>query len=258
MGQNALRARNRAFTIVELLVVIGIMALLMSILLPAVTRSIEYANRVACASNFRQVGAGAAMYLNENRGALPVAPRATASPSDAFWWQPDRIAEIRVRAMGPYLQLSPSNLRILRCPADEQAISREVAGKYPFTFVFNSNMGGDGVNAVKKIGQVRNPSEKIFMYEENGPTIDDGSGTLWNIHGGWASIGMLGLRHDRARRKQYPDNASAAYGITNPEGRANVLFADGHVDFVTRRYAHSKSHALPDPLAFPNEPEYGP
>ena len=102
-------------------------------------------------------------------------------------------------------------------------------------------------------------NRKAFtLVEENGPTINDGNGQLWNVHGSWGSISMLGLRHDRAHRTQYPDASSATTGITKPDGRANSLFVDGHVDYVTRTYAHSKSHALPDPDAFSNEPETGP
>ncbi len=64
--------KQTGFTLVELLVVIGIIALLISILLPSLNRAREAANTVKCASNLRSVGQGIAMYVAQNKGVLPI------------------------------------------------------------------------------------------------------------------------------------------------------------------------------------------
>src|SRR5690349_5322883 len=65
------RGTAKGFTLVELLVVIGIIALLISILLPSLKKAREQSRMVACQSNLRQIAQGFILYANASKGQLP-------------------------------------------------------------------------------------------------------------------------------------------------------------------------------------------
>ena len=65
------RETKRGFTLVEMLVVVGIIAILMAMLLPALSRAKDQAHRISCINNLRQLDMSAQMYADENEDQLP-------------------------------------------------------------------------------------------------------------------------------------------------------------------------------------------
>jgi prepilin-type N-terminal cleavage/methylation domain-containing protein len=86
------------FTLIELLVVIAIIAILAAMLLPSLSRAKETARRISCTTNLKQIGAAAMMYVDDNRGLLPLR-------SSVERWPAKFHSNYR-------------NLQVLRCPSD--------------------------------------------------------------------------------------------------------------------------------------------
>jgi len=243
--------RRSAFTLVELLVVIGIIALLISILLPSLANAREQGNKIKCLSNVRQLAAAFVMYANENKGKLPyptASKGAGARPTDWIYWQAGR--EINDSSVVRYLGKNPQ--AVLRCPSDEW-MDRPLNGNNttdgPFLYSYSANHGflkrddtayfpsdSPYFKSAVPIGSVRNGTEKVLVGEEDEHTIDDGN---WVLHPVTDSGGNnLAIRHEKSRK--LPDDSSN--WTFNLERRGNVGLLDGHAEFAPRSYVHDKKH----------------
>src|SRR5438105_734600 len=118
--------RRQAFTLVELLVVIGIIALLISILLPALNKVREQGDRVKCSSNMRTLTTAMHMYSDEWKQVVPYNNWLAQEQNNykaAGWlydYQIRKVTALRTlqELQGGVLWKFVKNAEIYRCPAD--------------------------------------------------------------------------------------------------------------------------------------------
>jgi prepilin-type N-terminal cleavage/methylation domain-containing protein/prepilin-type processing-associated H-X9-DG protein len=120
---------KRAFTLVELLTVIGIIALLIAILLPALNRARESAKTLMCSNHLRQLQLSVFMYVNDNKGFLPAAfPPDVYTPgippgSDYWFLSIQRYTGVQWGWMPGWATLPDGRLTIFADPArDDEAL----------------------------------------------------------------------------------------------------------------------------------------
>ncbi len=244
--------RRKGFTLVELLVVIGIIALLVSILLPALGRARENGYRVQCMSNMRQLGLAFVMYANDNKGKLPPANASRGNGPkwyDWIYWQKRPLPGRRINdsAVARYLG-APVNEAVLRCPSDNWAEhplngnNPTTTGPYFYSYVVNKEImpiAGSPPRSLT-LSRVKNSSEKVMIGEEDERTINDGGWDVIIGTTGRPPNDKLSIRHDRQRI--LPDDNNNWQ--RNVDRRGNVTFLDGHADYIPRSQAHDPNNVL--------------
>lgn len=229
---------RKAFTLVELLVVIGIIALLAALLMPALHSARESARQTQCASNLRTIAIGINLYAQEHAGWLPGPGGEPQQPWDWIYWY--GAPPYDTFAGGPINRyIGSTDPSLFRCPSDPWAThtAMTASSRQPYYYSYQMNCFAPitryqcctyGVPC--KMPSVRHASDKILLIDANEATAVDGAWVPPPSAG--SSLADLSDRHDR-------HNGSPL------QRRGNVAFVDTHVEFVTRSFAHEPRHYLP-------------
>lgn len=149
---NVVPPKREGFTLIELLVVIAIIALLASLLQPAVASALERARITGCVSNLRQQGIAAMAFVSDNNGSLPTHQR--SAPQNHRLWGHENVGW--ERALEPYVggavsddELLPVGNAVFICPSSSIRFDAQLThwGRGPGNYVHRGLPSGGGNNA---------------------------------------------------------------------------------------------------------------
>ena len=263
-----LKRKQDGFTLIELLVVIAIIAILASLLLPALAKSKSLATGAACQNNQKQLSLAWTMYAGDNDDKL--CGGSTYTRGD-WWWGPQSIPRDKLQQLGKIssrqreIEEEKEGIRkgllfphtgdtgVYHCPGDKRINSASP------TLTYVSYSGAGGMNgeqqglSVKKTTQVKSPSDKYIYVEESDPRrynmgswiISMGPGNNWidpvaPWHNDYSTLSWAD-GHATTKKWLSSKTKTAANGTVGTSSRPGT-FSFGFYDSDNRDIMYMKKH----------------
>jgi prepilin-type N-terminal cleavage/methylation domain-containing protein/prepilin-type processing-associated H-X9-DG protein len=191
--------KRRGFTLIELLVVIAIIAILASILLPALEKAKGQSRKIYCANNLREFGKALLTYSGDYDGWIP--PIREHTPPGMHWYQNDFGGQfITYLGLGGYADYKRNT--VCQCPINPLAWHDRFPTVHPGTYYIN--YGGN-----KYLGGYDQPRRKLTGIGAPSKTFSFADATLFHMSAQNAIPDDFDFRH---------------------MGTANCVFIDGHTE----------------------------
>jgi prepilin-type N-terminal cleavage/methylation domain-containing protein/prepilin-type processing-associated H-X9-DG protein len=228
--------QSRAFTLIELLVVISIIALLMAIMMPALSKAKESGREIVCKSHLGSIGLGLTMFLGDN----DMKPADNTTTNGFFWYSSTGVMRPTTDndaywgiAYISYIK----EPKVFGCPSyravaeliypDEPKLIFQAA--YALSQWFYRDLDANKLRG--SLSQIRHPDQFIVCHDHVEPKIEQGSIDMFHNDGpGTNNLTMYRQGGARARfyRGIFRHNIRKNDAFST-DGRANILWMDAHV-----------------------------
>jgi len=203
------RPARSAFTVIELMVVIGVIALLVGLLVPAVFMGKRTANQTYCTNNMRQIGLGILQFAQHHNGDFPKAVGHAGAENSDSW----------VFTLAPYID-NCDKIRI--CPDDPQKEAR--LATRGTSYVMNGWVADTRRGAVNNLERLRNRARTITVFE--GADQRSLAMTQDHVHSyNWFNT-------TNRKRGTTWQAITGEIQVDRHQGASNYLYADGHVESI--------------------------